>query len=179
MFTSGRTITVNERDHCKLVYRSMSWYLVDSQEGSHFEGIATIQHKGALAEDFESFWPPNWIDWRTGSQLSVKLSREVKVSRPNVQRSHYTLILVALFVSASNQTGLDTRSMTRRSVIVGVKGGGGRVRAKTLTLLDYADYYCPPEGGPAEAGDLLASNLSLTLNTAWLLWPCGHISKKN
>ena len=41
-----------------------------------------------------------------------------------------------IFVSASHQTGLDTRSMTRRSIIVGFRGGEGRARA----LLDYAGH---------------------------------------
>ena len=49
------------------------------------------------------------------------------------------------FVTASQQTGLDTRSMTRRSIKMGVEGGG----------VDYAGHH-----------RLSASNLSLTLNTA-------------
>ena len=55
--------------------------------------------------------------------------------------------------------------MTRRSNIVGIEGGGGQARAETRTLLDYAGHHRPPVGGPAEAGNLSASNLSLTLNT--------------
>ena len=73
--------------------------------------------------------------------------------------------LLTLFVSASYQTGLDTRSMTRRSIIVGGEGRGGWARAKTWTLLDYACHNHLPEGGPAKARSLSASNLSLTLNT--------------
>ena len=46
----------------------------------------------------------------------------------------------ALFVSASYQTGLVTRSMTRRSIIVGIRGGKGRARAEARTLLDHADH---------------------------------------
>ena len=49
------------------------------------------------------------------------------------------------------------------SIIVGVEGRGGRVRAETRTLLDYAGHHYPHEGGPTEAGSLSASNLFLTL----------------
>ena len=44
-------------------------------------------------------------------------------------------------------------------------GGWGRGK-ESRTLLDYAGHYRPREGGPAEAGSLSASNLSLTMNTA-------------
>ena len=37
--------------------------------------------------------------------------------------------IICLFASASHQTGLDTRSMTQRSIKVGIRGGGGQVRA--------------------------------------------------
>ena len=46
----------------------------------------------------------------------------------------------ALFVSASHQTGLDTRSMTRRSIIVGIRGLDGRVWAVARALLNYAGH---------------------------------------
>ena len=65
-----------------------------------------------------------------------------------------------IFVTASHQTGLDTRSMTRRSIIVGVRGGKGRGRAEARARLDY-DTTRPPEGGPAETGGLTASSLLL------------------
>ena len=42
-----------------------------------------------------------------------------------------------IFVTASHQTGLDTRSMTQRSIKVGIRGGGGRARAEARALLDY------------------------------------------
>ena len=40
-----------------------------------------------------------------------------------------------IFVAASNQTRLDTRSKARRPIKVGIKGRGGRERAETRTLL--------------------------------------------
>ena len=52
---------------------------------------------------------------------------------------------------ASHQTGLDTRSMTRRSIIVGFRREEGRARAEVRALLDY-DAARPPECDPAEAG---------------------------
>ena len=66
--------------------------------------------------------------------------------------------MLGLFVSASYQTGLDTRSNTRRSIIVGLREGRGWDRAETRTLLDYAGHHRPPEGGPPEVGSLSASN---------------------
>ena len=45
-----------------------------------------------------------------------------------------------IFVSVFHQTGLDTRSMTRRSILVGVKGGLGRAWAEAQALLDYAGH---------------------------------------
>ena len=44
-------------------------------------------------------------------------------------------VCVSVFVSASHQTGLDSRSMTRRSIIVGIRGGEGRARAEARALL--------------------------------------------
>ena len=44
-----------------------------------------------------------------------------------------------IFVSASHQIGLDTRSMTRKSIIVGIRGGEGRARAAARALLDYVN----------------------------------------
>ena len=46
-----------------------------------------------------------------------------------------------LFVTASHQTGLNTKSMTRRSILIGVEGKGSRARAETRTPLDYADHH--------------------------------------
>ena len=40
-----------------------------------------------------------------------------------------------LFVAASHQTRLDTRSKVRRPIKVGIKGGEGREQAETRTLL--------------------------------------------
>ena len=42
-----------------------------------------------------------------------------------------------IFVSASHQTGLDTRPITRRSIIVGVEGEGGRTRAENSNPAGY------------------------------------------
>ena len=64
------------------------------------------------------------------------------------------------FVAASHQTRVDTRSMTRRSIKVGSRGGDGRARVEARTRLDY-DAARPPEGGPAEAEGLTASNLPM------------------
>ena len=40
-----------------------------------------------------------------------------------------------LFVAASHQTRLDTRSKARRPIKVGIKGRGDRKRIETRTLL--------------------------------------------
>ena len=42
---------------------------------------------------------------------------------------------LSLFIAASHQTGLDTRSKAWRPIKVGIKGGGGREWAETRTLL--------------------------------------------
>ena len=39
-----------------------------------------------------------------------------------------------------HQTGLDPRSMTRRSIIVGVRGGKGQAQAEAQALLDYGGH---------------------------------------
>ena len=52
---------------------------------------------------------------------------------------------IGIFVSASHQTGVDTRSMTQRLIIVGIKGGEGWAWAKAQAQLDYAGHqptYC-------------------------------------
>ena len=46
---------------------------------------------------------------------------------------------MTIFVTVSNQTGLDTRSMTRRSIKMENRGGEGDYNASS-----------PPEGGPAD-----------------------------
>ena len=43
-----------------------------------------------------------------------------------------------LFVTASHQTGLDTRSKARRPIKVGIRGREDRERVETRTLLVYA-----------------------------------------
>ena len=44
-----------------------------------------------------------------------------------------------IFVSDSHLSGPDTRSMTRRSIIMGVREREGRVWAAARALLDYSD----------------------------------------
>ena len=53
-----------------------------------------------------------------------------------------SLIIIsgAVFVSASHQTGLDTRWMIWRSIIVGIRRKEGRAPAEAQTLLDYAGH---------------------------------------
>ena len=59
---------------------------------------------------------------------------------------------VNLFVTASHQIGLDTRSIIWGSIIMGFRGGEGRAQAEARTLLD-CDAARPPEGGSAETGE--------------------------
>ena len=47
---------------------------------------------------------------------------------------HDCMRLWLVFVAASHQTRLDTRSKARRPIKVGIKGRGGRERAETRTL---------------------------------------------
>ena len=70
-----------------------------------------------------------------------------------------------MFVAASHQTGSDTRSMTRRSIKVGIWGEGW-ARAEDRALLDY-DAARLPEGSPAETGGLTASSLPLLDRARW------------
>ena len=48
--------------------------------------------------------------------------------------------LVSIFVVAYHQTGLNTRSMTRRSIIVKIRGREGRARAEARALLGHAGH---------------------------------------
>ena len=57
-----------------------------------------------------------------------------------------------IFVTASHQTGLDTRSVTQRSIKVGIWREEGQA---------WADVARPPKGSPAKARGLMASSLSL------------------
>ena len=63
------------------------------------------------------------------------------------------LVEEPIFVIASHRTEFDTRSMTRKSINVGITGGGGRARVEAQAQLDY-DATRPPEGGPSEVGGL-------------------------
>ena len=73
----------------------------------------------------------------------------------------------ALFVSVSHQTGLETRSMTWRSIIVGIKAEESQARAEAWALIDYAGHrptYC--NVGPIDKLDM---DPNLDLGTyAWL-----------
>ena len=60
--------------------------------------------------------------------------------RPEQQFDAVGLIYILIFVSASHQTGLDTRSMTRRSIIVEIRGEESRAQAEARALLDYAGH---------------------------------------
>ena len=51
------------------------------------------------------------------------------------RRKNKTNFLRPIFVAASHQTRLDTRSKARRPIKVGIKGRGGRERVETRTLL--------------------------------------------
>ena len=64
-----------------------------------------------------------------------------------------------LFVAASHQTRLDTRSNARRPIKVGIKGRGGRERAETRTLLvsaahDEASSFTNPNVSPGTYASL-------------------------
>ena len=54
------------------------------------------------------------------------------------------------FVSASHQTRVDTRSMTWRSIIVGIKRGEDQARTVARALLDYAGHRPTEQYGPDE-----------------------------
>ena len=79
------------------------------------------------------------------------------------------MLLLILFVSAFHQTGLDTRSMTRRLIIAGFEKGGGRAQAETQTLLDYAGHHRPAEG---VCFDVLKIYLPITGTRlfSWVIW---------
>ena len=57
-----------------------------------------------------------------------------------LRRCVYTVVML-IFVATSHQTRLDTRSKARRPIKVGIKGGGGRERTETWTLLVYATHW--------------------------------------
>ena len=44
---------------------------------------------------------------------------------------------MALFVSASYLTGLDAKTMARKSIIEGIRGREGQARTEAQTLFDY------------------------------------------
>ena len=88
---------------------------------------------------------------------------EVRGMRPRdiglrLQELCYKKSCYPIFATASHHTGLDTRSMIRRSMIVGIKGEGGLARAETQALLDYNAAH-QAEGGPADTGGFTASSL--------------------
>ena len=61
------------------------------------------------------------------------------------------MIDTCLFVTATHQTGLDTRPMTKGRLYSGLREGGDRARGETRTLLDYVGHNRSPESGPTEA----------------------------
>ena len=88
----------------------------------------------------------------------------------------------SLFANVSHQTRLDTRSIARKPIKVGISGGEGRKRAEARTLLVYVAHRLtkchvnlvsrslskginnaarPPGDSPAENGSLTALSLSL------------------
>ena len=114
---------------------------------------------------------PGYDTKQSDGEISVMLGLWGMRSTPSLPslRGPLWSIMVALdrvlsmgqiFVTASHQTGLDTRSMTRRSIKVGIRGEDSRTRAEARNLLDY-DAARPPEGGPAKSGGLMASSQPL------------------
>ena len=76
---------------------------------------------------------------KAGLPREVGPTPEVKVNA-TVQNAGFLLNELCqercqVFVAASHQTRLDTRSKARRPIKVGIKGRGGRERAETRTLL--------------------------------------------
>ena len=55
-------------------------------------------------------------------------------------KANSRLMPSAIFVSASHQTGLDTRSMTQRSIIVGIRRGDNLSGAEAQAQLVYASH---------------------------------------
>ena len=55
-----------------------------------------------------------------------------------------------IFVSVSHRTGLDTRSMTWRSIIMEIRVGEGRAWAEAQALLDYAGHWPTVQCGSDE-----------------------------
>ena len=58
----------------------------------------------------------------------------------NERVNNYITTAQALFVSASHQTGLDTRSMTRRPIIMGIRRGEGQAPAEARALQDNTNH---------------------------------------
>ena len=97
-------------------------------------------------------WGCDWLDSTSSASAGGKdadpmlLEEETDTSTPSSGECSCQLGIcrssnqLDLFVSVSHQTGLDTWSMTRRSVYSGVKGEGGQVRGEARALLDYADH---------------------------------------
>ena len=74
--------------------------------------------------------------WPSGSQESFSLESVLDLE----WRCRVEARLPKLFVTASYQKELDTRSMTRTPIIVGYEGMGGRARTESRTLLVYAGH---------------------------------------
>ena len=78
----------------------------------------------------------NWMtvatNWVVFSRTGVQDGSRSKTNQASFYRSRRG---GRLFVAASHQTRLDTKSKARRPIKVGIKGRGGRERAETWTLL--------------------------------------------
>ena len=65
---------------------------------------------------------------------------EARQEEEKPKRQAQWLIEFAIFITASRQTGLDTRSMTRSSIIEEIRGGQVRTRASAQALLGFAGH---------------------------------------
>ena len=68
------------------------------------------------------------------------------------------------------------QDLTRRSIKVGIMGGGGRARAEARILLNYGAAR-PPEGGQADTRSLMASSLLLSDCTRTSGWT--HVGRES
>ena len=70
-----------------------------------------------------------------------RLKCSIFLTQAGISRGDFMPSPGAVFVSASHQTELDTKSMARRSIIVGMKGGESRTQAEAQALLVYAGHW--------------------------------------
>lgn len=79
------------------------------------------------------------------------------------------MLCESIFVVASQQKVLDTRSMTRS--VKWVLGGRSKNTSRGSSSADY-DAFIPPEGGPVKARSLTASSLTLLDKARWRTSVC-------